>query len=156
MARSASESFNRIQLALQDVVFRGQIFVPRQQLLIHRPGNVGKDARPVHSGPLAPTVVPEWRRHWSPQECARRSAEPLSGPRISDRVLCRFSFLTLRGPCADLGLCSFHGHAKRDRPAGHQPATRLVEVGLANRRTICRSLRRRALAASACGPNRED
>ena len=34
-----------IQLALQDAVFRGQIFVPRQQLLIHRPGNVGKDAR---------------------------------------------------------------------------------------------------------------
>jgi hypothetical protein len=47
-----------IQLALQDAVFRGQIFVPRQQLLIHRPGNVGKDARPVHNGPLVPTVVP--------------------------------------------------------------------------------------------------
>jgi hypothetical protein len=31
-----------------------QIFVPRQQLLIHRPANVGKDARPVHNGlPLA-------------------------------------------------------------------------------------------------------
>src|SRR6202051_507611 len=30
-----------IQLALQDAVFRGQIFVPRQQLLIHRPANVG-------------------------------------------------------------------------------------------------------------------
>jgi hypothetical protein len=52
-----------IQLALQDAVFRSQIFVPRQQLLIHRPGNVGKDARPVHNGPLGLTVVPEWRRH---------------------------------------------------------------------------------------------
>jgi hypothetical protein len=50
-----------IQLALLDAVFRGQIFVPRQQLLIHRPANVGK--RPVHNGPLGPTVVPEWRRH---------------------------------------------------------------------------------------------
>jgi hypothetical protein len=30
------------------------------------------------------------------QEYAGRSAEPLSGPWISDRVLCRFSFLTLR------------------------------------------------------------
>jgi hypothetical protein len=29
--------------------------------------------------------------------CAGRAAEPLSGPWISDRVLCRFSFLTLRG-----------------------------------------------------------
>jgi hypothetical protein len=52
-----------IQLALQDAVFRGQIFVPRQQLLIHRSANVGKDARPVHNGPHGPTVVPEWRRH---------------------------------------------------------------------------------------------
>jgi hypothetical protein len=51
-----------IQPTLQDAVFRGQIFVPRQQLLIHRPGNVGKDVRPIHNGPLAPTV-PEWRRH---------------------------------------------------------------------------------------------
>jgi hypothetical protein len=30
------------------------------------------------------------------QECAGLSAEPQSGPWISDRVLCRFSFLTLR------------------------------------------------------------
>jgi hypothetical protein len=40
------------ELTPQDAVFRGQIFVPRQQLLIHRPGHVGKDARPVHNGPL--------------------------------------------------------------------------------------------------------
>ena len=45
-----------IQLALQDAVFRSQIFVPRQQLLIHRPANVGKDARPVHNAPLARLV----------------------------------------------------------------------------------------------------
>ena len=50
-----------IQLALRDVVFRGQIFVPHQQLLIHRPGNVGKHEHPIRNGPLAPTV-PEWRR----------------------------------------------------------------------------------------------
>ena len=41
-------------------------------------------------------------------------------------------------------------------PAGHQLATRLVQGGLANRGTICRSLRRRAFAASARGSNRED
>ena len=57
MARSAvREPQSPIQLALQDVVFRGQIFVPRQQLLIYRPGNVGKDVRPIHNGSLAPTV----------------------------------------------------------------------------------------------------
>jgi len=52
-----------IQLALQDAAFRGQIFVPRQQLLIHRPANVGKHVLPVYNGPLGPTVVAEWRRH---------------------------------------------------------------------------------------------
>ena len=38
-----------------------KIFVLRQQLLIHRPGNVGKDVHPIHNGPLAATV-PERRR----------------------------------------------------------------------------------------------
>jgi hypothetical protein len=36
------------QLGLQDAVFGGQIFVPRQQLLIHRASGVGQDARPIH------------------------------------------------------------------------------------------------------------
>src|SRR5580700_611828 len=49
--------------------------------------------------------------HRSPQECAGRSAEPLSGPWISDRVLCRFSFLTLRG-------------SDEDRPRGRALALR--------------------------------
>ena len=47
-----------IQLALQDAVIRGQIFVPRQQLLINRPDNVGKDARPVHNGSPCPDCCP--------------------------------------------------------------------------------------------------
>ena len=44
------------QLGLQDADFGDQIFVPRQQLLVHRPRDVGQDARPIHDGPLAPTV----------------------------------------------------------------------------------------------------
>ena len=36
------------QLGLQDAVFGGQIFVPRQQLLIHRSSDAGQDARPIH------------------------------------------------------------------------------------------------------------
>jgi hypothetical protein len=48
------------------------------------------------------------------QECAGRSAEPQSGPWISDRVLCRFSFLTLRGP-------NQHGAVRR---ASGQPTQR--------------------------------
>ena len=41
------------QLGFQDAVFGGQIFVPRQQILAYRPGDVGQDARPIHNGPLA-------------------------------------------------------------------------------------------------------
>ena len=36
------------ELGLQDAVFGGQILVPCQQLLIHRPRDVGQDARPIH------------------------------------------------------------------------------------------------------------
>jgi hypothetical protein len=37
------------QLGPQDAVFSDQIFVLRQQLLVHRPCDVGQDARPIHS-----------------------------------------------------------------------------------------------------------
>ena len=33
------------QLGLQDAVFGCQILIPKQQLLVHRPGDVGQDAR---------------------------------------------------------------------------------------------------------------
>ena len=33
------------QLRLEDAVFGRQVFVPRQQLLVHRPRHVGQDAR---------------------------------------------------------------------------------------------------------------
>jgi len=44
-----------VQLGLQDAVFGGEIFVPHKQLLVHHPGYVGQDARPIHNGPLTPT-----------------------------------------------------------------------------------------------------
>jgi hypothetical protein len=36
------------QPGLQDAIFGGQIFVPRQQLLVHHASHVGQDARPIH------------------------------------------------------------------------------------------------------------
>jgi hypothetical protein len=42
------------QLGLKDAVFGGQIFVPRQQLLIHRPRDVGQDPRLIHSASPLP------------------------------------------------------------------------------------------------------
>jgi len=40
------------QVGLQDSVFGDQIFVPRQQLLIHRTRDVSQDPRPIHNGSL--------------------------------------------------------------------------------------------------------
>ena len=43
---------------LQDAIFGGQIFDPRQQLLVHHASHVGQDARPIHSSrPHAPSVA---------------------------------------------------------------------------------------------------
>src|SRR5450759_541837 len=55
-----------LQLAPQDPVFSSQILIPQQQLLVHRPPNVGQDTCPLHESPL----------------CARRSARaPLIAPK---------------------------------------------------------------------------
>ena len=40
------------QLGLHDAVFGRQVFVPRQQLLVHRPRHVSQDARPIRKRPL--------------------------------------------------------------------------------------------------------
>ena len=45
------------QLGLEDPVFGGQIFVPRQQLLVHRPRDVSQDPRPIHNGPHYSTAA---------------------------------------------------------------------------------------------------
>src|SRR5664280_1792519 len=55
-----------LQLAPQDPVFSSQILVPQQQLMVHRPSDVGQDTCPLHKSPL----------------CARRSARaPLIAPK---------------------------------------------------------------------------
>src|SRR5215468_3456954 len=40
-----------LQLASQDLVLSGEIFIPQQQLLVHRPADVGQDACPLHELP---------------------------------------------------------------------------------------------------------
>src|SRR5450830_801975 len=55
-----------LQLTPQDPVFSSQILVPQQQLMVHRPSDVGQDTCPLHKSPL----------------CARRSARaPLIAPK---------------------------------------------------------------------------
>ena len=41
-----------VQLGLHNAVLGGQILVPPQQLLVHRPRHVGEDTRPIHNRPL--------------------------------------------------------------------------------------------------------
>jgi hypothetical protein len=46
-----------LQLAPQDPVFSSQILIPQQQLLVHRPGDVGQDTCPLHeSPPICPPI----------------------------------------------------------------------------------------------------
>jgi hypothetical protein len=45
-----------VQLAPQDSVFCGQILIPQQQLLIHRPRDEGQNACPLHKFPRLPLI----------------------------------------------------------------------------------------------------
>jgi hypothetical protein len=88
------EHRSAFQLIFQDAVFGGQIFVPGQQLLAHRPCDVGQDARPIHNGLFAPIpVVPIAKK-----KMYRNTSGPLCWPWTTDRPFSRFSFLTLRSP----------------------------------------------------------
>ena len=51
------------QLGLQDAIFGGQIFVPRQQLLVHRPRDEGQDA-PASGFALRPTMLSMLSPHY--------------------------------------------------------------------------------------------
>jgi hypothetical protein len=64
------------QLGLNDAVLGGQIFVPRQQLLVDRPRDVGQDSRPIHTEPPSPTLGDGIMDH--PQNCTGPPQEPLS------------------------------------------------------------------------------
>src|ERR1700730_4648516 len=83
------------QLRLEDAVLGRQVFIPRQQLLVHRPGHVGQDARPIHCRPL-PHTDPR-RRHLGPSGTVYHHQELRSD--VANRlVLGRSSILTLRTP----------------------------------------------------------
>ena len=70
-----------IQLRLEDAVLGVQIFVPRQQLLVHGPCHVGKDARPIHYGPLM-VHLGDGVTH-RPQDRAGPRHDPRSGPDLA-------------------------------------------------------------------------
>jgi hypothetical protein len=55
-----------LQLGLQDAVLSDQIFVPRQQLLVHHARDVGQDARPIHIS--HPFPISRLGHHEAPQK----------------------------------------------------------------------------------------
>src|SRR5665213_3489018 len=89
------ESQAPIQLGLQDPVFSSQIFVPQQQLLVHSPSDVGKDARPLHKSSLCArqSAMGALDR---PKKPSGRPAARLRQDGITTRISCSFNFLTIR------------------------------------------------------------
>src|ERR1035437_932080 len=69
-----------------------KILVPQQQLLVHRPSDVGQDTCPLHKSPLCPrrSAMGALDRPKKP------SGRPAARPRrdgITSRFSCRFNFL---------------------------------------------------------------
>ena len=82
------EHQSAFQLVFQDAVFGSQIFVPGQQLLVHRLCEVGQDARPIHNGLFAPIPCGGDR----PKKCTETPPAPLCWPPTTDRPISRFIF----------------------------------------------------------------
>src|SRR5262249_44282446 len=91
------ELWPTLQLASQDLVLSGEIFIPQQQLLVHRPADVGQDACPLHELPLLPAGS-QWPPLIAPNNVtdnARRAhAEWHKLPKLS----CSANFLAIRVP----------------------------------------------------------
>src|ERR1035437_2998663 len=86
-----------LQLAPQNPVFSSQILIPQQQLLVHRPRNVGQDTCPLHESP--PPICPPIPKvpHLPPQKkCSGRHAARLRRDGITARLSCSFNFLATR------------------------------------------------------------
>jgi hypothetical protein len=71
-----------VLLGFQNAVLGAQIFIPRQQFLLHRPSDVGQHACPIRGNP--------------PRADLRRHRNPILA--VDNReILERSGFLTLRG-----------------------------------------------------------
>src|ERR1035437_6584112 len=84
-----------LQLAPQNPVFSSQIFVPQQQLLVHRPGDVGQDACPLHASPPICPPIREGALN-RPKKPSGRHAARLRRDGITTRLSCSFNFLATR------------------------------------------------------------
>src|SRR5665647_1673950 len=96
-----------LQLAPQNPVFSSQILIPQQQLLVHRPRNVGQDTCPLHESPPICPPIREGALN-RPKKPSGRHAARLRRDGITARLSCSFNFLATReeletGPAARSG-----------------------------------------------------
>src|SRR5262249_53144146 len=82
------------QLGLQDPIFGGQIFVPRQQLLVHHPRDEGQDARPIHS-----SSTPADSRLIAPNNCRQRHPAGLRREWTTHRFFYSLNFFSHTSFC---------------------------------------------------------
>src|SRR5450759_3637839 len=86
-----------LQLAPQDPVFSSQILIPQQQLLVHRPRNVGQDTCPLHESPPPHlSADPQRAPLIASKKCSGRHAARLRRDGITARLSCSFNFLATR------------------------------------------------------------
>jgi hypothetical protein len=78
------------QLGLQDPIFGGQIFVPRQQLLVHHPRDEGQDARPIHS-----SSTPADSRLIAPKNFSQRHPARLRREWTTHRLFYSLNFVSV-------------------------------------------------------------
>src|SRR5665647_2949948 len=88
-----------LQLAPQNPVFSSQILIPQQQLLVHRPRNVGQDTCPLHESPPICPPIREGALD-RPKKPSGRHAARLRRDGITARLSCSFNFLATRAPLA--------------------------------------------------------
>src|SRR5450830_410449 len=84
-----------LQLAPQDPVFSSQILIPQQQLMVHRPRNVGQDTCPLHESPPICPPIREGALD-RPKKPSGRHAARLRRDGITARLSCSFNFLATR------------------------------------------------------------
>src|ERR1019366_428708 len=80
-----------LQLAPQNPVFSSQILVPQQQLMVHRPSDVGQDTCPLHASPPICPPIREGALD-RPKKPSGRHAARLRRDGITARLSCSLIF----------------------------------------------------------------
>jgi hypothetical protein len=104
----------RFHLRLENPIFGGQIFDPRQQLLVNRPRDVGQEACAIHSSP----VVAE-SQLIAPRNRSYRHPARLRWESTTHRLFYGFNFLVIRRQCCSRLFGARDSNSKSALPLGH-------------------------------------